>query len=86
LVLPIGKLAITQFLGERSLTEVVGRSFHVTYRGREVEVIPLPHPSGASPWHRMEPGKTLLHEALALVAAHPAVRAASGGVGPLGKE
>jgi hypothetical protein len=34
----------------------------------------------------MEPGKTLLHEALALIAAHPAVQAASGGVGLLGKE
>jgi uracil-DNA glycosylase len=86
LVLPVGKLAITQFLGQRPLAEVVGRSFQVTYRGREVEVVPLPHPSGASPWHRMEPGKTLLQEALALVSAHPAVRAASGGVGLLGKE
>lgn len=86
LVLPVGKLAITQFLGERPLADVVGRSFRVTYRGSEVEVVPLPHPSGASPWHRMEPGKTLLHEALALVAAHPAVQAASGGVGPVGKE
>jgi uracil-DNA glycosylase len=86
LVLPVGKLAITQFLGERPLTEVVGRSFQVTYRGHGVEVIPLPHPSGASPWHRMEPGKTLLREALALVAAHPAAKAASSGVGMLGKE
>jgi uracil-DNA glycosylase len=81
LVLPVGKLAITQFLGERPLSEVIGRSFRVTYRGREVEAVPLPHPSGASPWHRMEPGKTLLGKALALIAKHPAVRAAgaSGG-------
>jgi uracil-DNA glycosylase len=86
LVLPVGKLAITQFLGERPLTEVVGRSFQVTYQGHQVEVIPLPHPSGASPWHRMEPGRTLLREALALVASHPAAKAASGGVGLLAKE
>ena len=86
LVLPVGKLAITQFLGERPLIDVVGHSFPVTYRGHEVEVVPLPHPSGASPWHRMEPGKTLLQQALALVAAHPAVRAAFSGVGLLGKE
>jgi uracil-DNA glycosylase len=78
LVLPVGKLAITQFLGERPLAEVVGRSFPVTYRGFETEVIPLPHPSGASPWHRMEPGKTMLQAALALVAVHPAVQAALG--------
>jgi uracil-DNA glycosylase len=76
LVIPVGRLAITQFLGERPLAEVIGRSYRVTYHGQTVDVLPLPHPSGASPWHRMEPGKTLLQEALALIAAHPAVRAA----------
>jgi len=83
LVLPVGKLAITRFLGERPLAEVVGRVFHVTAYGRETDVVPLPHPSGASPWHRMEPGKTLLQQALAVVAAHPAVRSAQD---PAGKE
>ncbi len=76
LVLAVGKLAITQFLGVRPLVDVIGRSFPVRHRGHETEVVPLPHPSGASPWHRMEPGRTLLRQALALVAAHPAVRAA----------
>jgi uracil-DNA glycosylase len=74
LVLPVGKLAITQLLGERPLAETVGHLFHVAMDGREMDVIPLPHPSGASPWHRMEPGKTLLRQALALIAAHPAVK------------
>jgi uracil-DNA glycosylase len=78
LVLPVGKLAITQFLGERPLAEVVGRSFRAVYGGREVDVVPLPHPSGASPWHRVEPGKTLLDQSLALIAAHPAVRPTAG--------
>jgi uracil-DNA glycosylase len=78
LVLPVGKLAITQFLGVRPLAEVIGRSFRVSRQGREVDVVPLPHPSGASPWHRMEPGRTLLRQALALVAAHPAIREAAG--------
>lgn len=76
LALPVGKLAIAQFLDERPLNEVVGRSFRVNYCGHAVEVVPLPHPSGASPWHRTEPGKTLLQKALALVAAHPAIRTA----------
>ena len=76
LVLPIGKLAITQVLGEHPLIDVIGHSFRVTCHGRETDVVPLPHPSGASPWHRMEPGKTLLAQALAHVAAHPATRAA----------
>jgi uracil-DNA glycosylase len=74
LVLPVGKLAITQFMPTAPLNDTIGRSFPVTYRGHPVDCIPLPHPSGASPWHRMEPGKTLLHRALDLVAAHPAIR------------
>ncbi len=75
LVLPVGKLAISQILGQRPLVDSVGHAFRMSFRGaREADVVPLPHPSGASPWHRVEPGKTLLEQALALVAAHPAVR------------
>jgi uracil-DNA glycosylase len=73
LVLPVGKLAIGQVLGERPLFETIGKKFEITYRGHVADCIPLPHPSGASPWHRMEPGKTLLNRALAWVAKHPAV-------------
>jgi len=73
LVLPVGKLAISQFLGERPLVETIGRSFRIDYRGQVTDCIPLPHPSGASPWHRMEPGRSLLRTALGLVAAHPSV-------------
>jgi uracil-DNA glycosylase len=73
LVLPVGKLAIAQFLGERPLVETIGQKFSITYRGHATDCIPLPHPSGASPWHRMEPGKTLLRRALALVAKHEAI-------------
>ncbi len=75
LVLPVGKLAITQFLPAAPLNDVIGRAFPITYRGHALDCIPLPHPSGASPWHRMEPGKTLLRQALARVAAHPAITA-----------
>jgi uracil-DNA glycosylase len=35
-------------------------------------VIPLPHPSGASTWHRKEPGISLLQQALTLINQHPA--------------
>lgn len=73
LVLPVGKLAIGQFLGERPLIETIGKKFEIVYRGHAADCIPLPHPSGASPWHRMEPGKTLLNQALALIAQHQAV-------------
>lgn len=74
LVLPVGKLAITQFMPVAPLNDTIGKSFRIDYRGHAADCIPLPHPSGASPWHRMEPGKTLLRGALALVAAHPAIR------------
>ena len=76
LVLPVGKLAITQFLPPAPLNDVIGRKFRIDYRGQAMDCIPLPHPSGASPWHRMEPGRTLLRRALGLVAEHPAVRRA----------
>ena len=74
LILPVGKLAITQFLPPAPLNETIGKKIRIEYRGHATDCIPLPHPSGASPWHRMEPGKTLLRGALALIAAHPAVR------------
>jgi len=74
LVLPVGKLAIGQFLPAAPLQEVIGKSFAINYHGRAADCVPLPHPSGASPWHRMEPGKTLLRAALARIAAHPAMR------------
>lgn len=73
LVIPVGKLAIGQFLPSAPLQDVVGRSFPIHCEGREADCIPLPHPSGASPWHRMEPGISLLNRALGLIAAHPAV-------------
>jgi uracil-DNA glycosylase len=74
-VIPIGKLAITQFIAFDKLTDIIGKQMPVVYRGHRFDVIPLPHPSGASPWHRMEPGKTLLDQALRRIARHPAWRA-----------
>jgi uracil-DNA glycosylase len=72
LVIPVGKLAIGQLIPTERLDEVVGRNWRVTWAGHTFDVIPLPHPSGASPWHRITPGKDLLQKALALIVAHPA--------------
>src|SRR3954468_60018 len=72
LVIPVGKLAISQFIETAKLTEIIGRQFRVKYHGHSCDLVPLPHPSGASPWHRIEPGKGLLEQALGLIAAHPA--------------
>jgi uracil-DNA glycosylase len=77
LVIAVGALAIEQVLGERvALSEVVGTKRHTDWLGRAVDVIALPHPSGASPWHKTEPGKTLLRKALRGLARHPAVQRA----------
>jgi uracil-DNA glycosylase len=74
LVIAVGTLAIERVLGEKSpLADIVGSSRRARWYGREVDVIALPHPSGASPWHRIEPGKTLLDRALTRLAAHPAM-------------
>ncbi len=72
LVIPIGKLAIQQFVVFEKLTDVIGRRIPVTFCGHSFDVVPLPHPSGASPWHRMEPGISLLNAALQIIVSHPA--------------
>ncbi len=72
LVIPVGKLAIAQFMPYEGMEAHVGRQTRCAYAGHAFDAIPLPHPSGASPWPRVEPGKTLLGKALQLIAAHPA--------------
>jgi len=73
LVIPVGKLAIEQLLPETDkLVEIVGVQKRVVLAGHELDMIALPHPSGASTWHRTEPGKTLLVRALSLIAQHEA--------------
>lgn len=74
LVLPVGRLAIQEVLGHAGpIAAVVGRATRTRFHGVEVDVVPLPHPSGASTWFKVEPGRTLLEEALRLVAGHPEV-------------
>lgn len=74
LIIPVGKLAIAQFVEFAKLDQIIGRQLRVTIHGHTADLVPLPHPSGASTWHRMEPGKTLLEKALGVIAAHPAWR------------
>ncbi|HEX4706095.1 MAG TPA: uracil-DNA glycosylase family protein [Candidatus Udaeobacter sp.] len=84
LVLPVGRLAITQFIdsarvvGEAvsfpyRLEKVIGHKFRGQRAGHRFDLIPLPHPSGASPWHKIPPGKALTERALKLIAQHPAI-------------
>lgn len=72
LILPVGRLAIAQMMHVDKLEHIIGREHTVTLSGITTDAIPLPHPSGASTWHRMEPGKSLLSKALKLVERHPA--------------
>jgi uracil-DNA glycosylase len=72
LVIPIGKLAIQRFVSFDKLTDVIGKEMSVTFFGHTFDIVPLPHPSGASPWHRMEPGLSLLNQALRLIVNHRA--------------
>jgi len=75
LLLPVGRLAIEQFLPARPLVEHIGTQQRVTIAKRPIDIIPLPHPSGASTWPRTEPGKSLTKRAFRLIAKHPAWRA-----------
>lgn len=74
LILPVGRVAIEQFLPARPLVEQIGIRERVKVGRVTSDLIPLPHPSGASTWPRSEPGKTLTANALALIAEHPAWR------------
>ncbi len=75
LVLLVGKLAINQFIRADKLVDVIGQRFRLDVNDVSCDVIPLPHPSGASTWHRMEPGKSLLQQALLKLDKHPAWQA-----------
>lgn len=79
LVIPVGRLAIARFADQlpprARLNDLVGRRWPSRLdRFGAFDLIPLPHPSGASTWFKMEPGRILLPRALGLIAAHPAWR------------
>jgi uracil-DNA glycosylase len=73
LVIPVGKLAISQLVPDvDQLAAIVGERRRGELAGVGFDLIALPHPSGASTWHRMEPGKTLLARALGEIGRHEA--------------
>ncbi len=74
LILPVGKLAIAQLMPVKRLNDVVGDIHTVNFHGHRTDAIPLPHPSGASTWHRTEPGMALLESALQKIGNHSAWR------------
>ncbi len=74
LIIPVGRLAIAQFIEFTKLEEIIGRKFRTHRAGQGFDLIPLPHPSGASPWHKIPPGKQLLEKAMRKIARHPAIK------------
>jgi uracil-DNA glycosylase len=72
LIVPVGRLAIERFLPAAPLAEQIGTKRTITRGKLRIDVIALPHPSGASTWYHVEPGKTLTRRALDLIGAHPA--------------
>lgn len=80
LIIAVGKLAIQEVLGSELfgkgalLIDVVGNKFETEFYNKKTEVICLPHPSGLSSWHKIQPGKTLLAKSLTLIGLHSAWR------------
>ena len=74
LIIPVGRLAISQVLQCIKLEDVIGRQFQACRAEHTFDLIPLPHPSGASPWHKIPPGKKLLEQAMRKIARHPAIK------------
>jgi uracil-DNA glycosylase len=74
LVIPVGKLAIGRFVVFEKLDSVVGRKFVIKRECFSFDLIPLPHPSGASPWHKLSPGRELLEQAMRKIARHLSIR------------
>jgi uracil-DNA glycosylase len=74
LLIPVGRVAIEQALGAAALTDIVGAQKRIEFAGHTLDAIALPHPSGVSAWHKVEPGKTLLARALDAIGSHAAWR------------
>lgn len=72
LVIPIGRLSISYCLNQKvqPLTNHVGNIYSANPYGlynRELAIIPLPHPSGASTWRYKKENKKLFKKALQLL-------------------
>ncbi len=67
LIIPVGKLAISQFLVFDKLNEVVGKKIVYSKNNYKIDIVSLPHPSGLSTWYKKDPGKKLLKDALEII-------------------
>lgn len=72
ILVTVGKLSVSYALQKdiKLLSEVIGKRFNIDpygLLGKEIVVIPLPHPSGASTWRHKKENKILLERALKLL-------------------
>lgn len=67
LVIPVGRLAITKFLPNVPLDQLIGRVHDIAHRHGKTRAIPLPHPSGASSWIHEGNHPQLLDSAIRLI-------------------
>lgn len=66
-VVLIGSMAIERLLGVKKMSDVIGLELEKDLPGGPAFVIPIPHPSGASPWPYFPENKKKLERALALI-------------------
>jgi uracil-DNA glycosylase len=66
-VVLIGGLAIERILGPCRFSEVIGKEFQKDLPGGRAWVIPIPHPSGASPWPYLPGNRQKLEKAFRLI-------------------
>jgi uracil-DNA glycosylase len=66
-VVLIGGMAIERILGPHKFSEVIGKEFKQDLPGGPAWIIPIPHPSGASPWPYLPGNKEKLERALGLI-------------------
>jgi len=67
LLIPVGRLAISRFLPDAPLDQLIGQAHDVTHAGGRSLAIPLPHPSGASSWIHQDDHPRLLARALEMI-------------------
>lgn len=67
LVIPVGRLAINKFyFAKDPLSKIIGTSRKVD----GFDVVPLPHPSGASRWHQTLTNRELIDQAIKLISRY----------------
>jgi uracil-DNA glycosylase len=67
IVVLIGSLAIERILGPTPFSEAIGKEYRRELPGGPAWIIPIPHPSGASPWPHLPGNKEKLQKAFRLI-------------------